>query len=167
MVMALVAAAGLQGCAPGLAWLGGARAPFLLATVVYYALGRDAAVAAVTAFLAGLLHDGLSGVPLGCTSLLYLALAGGVRAFRRYLDADALVTYGVIGGAGTAAAALVTYAVLRRADLVASGVLAALHHAAGAGVLGLGAAPAVYLALRGLDRAVGNVEVKEGVRGLR
>ena len=167
MGLVLFLAALAQGTLPGFALLGQARFPFLLSVVVYYALNRERLWMVGAAFLAGLLHDALSAAPLASSSALYLLTGWIVSCFRKQVDADALVTYSVFGLATGAAASLAMYVVLHRGGHVACSVGVGLWRCVGAATLGTVSAPVVFKILRALDRGMGNVETREGVRGFR
>jgi rod shape-determining protein MreD len=167
MGLVLFVAALIQGALPGYALLGQAKFPFLLSAVVYYALNRERLWMVTAAFVAGLLHDALSAVPLAASALLYLLAGWIVSCFRKQVDTDALVTYSVFGLSAAAAVSLVTYMVLQRGGHVDCSATVALWRSLGAAALGTVTGPVVFKVLRALDRAVGNVEVREGVRGFR
>ena len=167
MVLAVTASAVAQSLLPGWPLLGGARPPLLLGAVLYYGLQRAAGVMTAAAVFAGFLQDALGGVPLGWSTAFFCAAAWAVASFRLYLNGEAAVTHGVLGAAGAGALSLLTYGVLLRGGQVEWTPLAALHHAAGSAAWGLAAVPAMVAFLRALDGAVGNVDVKEGVRGFR
>jgi len=167
MGLVLFAAALAQGMLPGFPLLGQARFPFLLSVVVYYALNRERLWMVAAAFLAGMLHDALSAVPLAASSLLYLFTGWVVSCFRKQVDTDAFVTYSILGLSTSAATSFVLYVVLQRGGHVNCPVTVALWRCVGAAALGTVSGPIAFSALRALDRGVGNVEAREGVRGFR
>jgi len=167
MGLGLFAAALAQSMLPGFALLGQAKFPFLLSVVVYYALNRERIWMVAAAFVAGLLHDALSAVPLACSSALYLVTGWIVSCFRKQVDTDALVTYSVFGLATGAAVSLVLYLVLQRGGHVDCPLSAGLWRSVGTAVLGTVSGPIAFKVSRAMDRSVGNIEIREGVRGFR
>jgi len=165
MVFSLLVAAFLQMALPGCAWLGQARFPFLLAVVVYYALSRGTGVMLVAAFLAGMLQDALSPIPLGYSGACF-ALAGLIIGrFRRTVMLDSAVTPIFFGAVVGLCVPLALYALMARDGIVAWPVGRLLVKVLGTGALGMVTTLAVFAGIGRLDRLVGLVEVVEDFDG--
>jgi rod shape-determining protein MreD len=165
MAFVLVGSAALQMRLPGWVILGQAKWPFLLASVLYYALKHHAGVALVAALIAGFLQDSLSAVPLGHSSACFAVIAAVASGFSRVVLADSLVTQVFFGGVASAAMTVASYALLAGAGQVASPMGWLLLKTLGAGLLGSMATPTVFSVAGRLDRLVGNVDAKETLNG--
>jgi rod shape-determining protein MreD len=163
MCFAVVIAGVLQTLLPAYSFAGQAKAPLLLSVVLYYALSRDAAYMMVAGLLAGCFQDAMSPIPFGYSATCFCVAGWIAGAFRRIVVADAAATRAFFGGAAAAAVTLATYVMVSSAGLAAWPPGRAFLKVAATGFLGLVAAPVVCAAIERLDRAVGNVEVKEDV----
>jgi rod shape-determining protein MreD len=155
MALALAAAALVQMAVPPVALLGLAKVPVLLGVALYYALTRPAGVALGAAFLAGLLQDALSPVPLGHSAFCFVLAAALAGRFRRTVLADAAVTAALFGALAAAATTLASYGLLARAGLTSWPAGRLLVKGLGTGMLGALVTPAVFAAVRRLDGRVG------------
>jgi len=166
MLVSLAAAALCQMWLPAPAWLGQAKFPALMAVVLYYALNHGTGVMFGCAFLAGMLQDALSPIPLGYSGICF-ALAGWIASrFRRTVLLDAAVTPLVFGAACGSGAALALYVMLARQGLVAWPYGRLLLKLVGTGALGALCTLAAFLAIGRLDRLVGLTEAVEEFDGL-
>ena len=104
MASVLIVLAVAQAQLPGFVLLAQARFPFLLSIVLYYALNRETGTMLATAFLAGLLHDALSPVPLGYSTALFCAAGWLASRFRRLVITESPITpvfFGSVAGSTT------------------------------------------------------------------
>jgi rod shape-determining protein MreD len=170
MVLVLLGASLAQVLLPGWSWLGQAKFPFLLSAVLYYALNHRPGVTVAAAFLAGLLQDAFSPIPLGYSTFCFCAVGLTGAAFRGLVITEALPTHLLFGGAASAAVTLALWGLLAGSEAVAPPAHWGLLKTLGAGVLGMVTTPAVFAAAGRLDAIVGNVAepAPEGeARGIR
>ncbi len=92
--------------------LGWAKPPFLLTVALYAALRYDVRTTAWAAVGAGLLQDALDFVPLGVSSIGFLAIAFGSQMLRSYLFRGSGVTLLILVVLGTGLVTPWTWAVL-------------------------------------------------------
>jgi len=165
IVMALFSllAAVVQSAAPPVPALGGAKAPLLFCVVLYYSLEHDPAVMLSAATLAGLLQDSLSPAAPGLSVLCFLAVGLVAGRFRRLVQPESIVIAVLFGFAGCAAATVLSYIIFRRGGAPAWPLWNVMLKAAGTGLLGALAAPAVFAAAGGIDRRLGNVRIKREI----
>jgi len=170
MVFVLLSASVAQALLPGWPWLGQAKFPFLLAAVLYYALNYGPGVTVTAAFLAGLLQDALSPIPLGYSTFCFSIAGLMVGGVRKLVIAEALPTHLLFGAVGAAAVSLGLWGLLTAADVATCTVRWGLLKAAGSALLGMVAAPVVFAVAGRFDRIVGNVgpgAAEEEVHGIR
>lgn len=165
MLVALTVAAVGQSAWPALAWLGGVKAPLLLSVVLYYALTRETGTMLAAGFLAGLLQDALSPVPLGYSSFCFCLAGWLVGRLRDLVVSDSVITQLVFGAAAAAATTLVMAGLLMRESFLVCSVWRLVLRLLGATVLGVVAAPLVFGAVGALDRLVGNVALRDPIDG--
>jgi rod shape-determining protein MreD len=165
MLAGLLAAAVGQGAWPAAAWMGGVKAPFLLALTLYYALTRQTPVMLGACFLAGVLQDALSPIPLGYSSFCFCVAGWLAGRLRDLVMSDSLVTQVVLGASAAGAVTLVMAGLLAQAGLLVCPPGRLALRALGAVALGAAATPLVFVALGALDRLVGNVAAREPIDG--
>lgn len=163
MIVAMLAAVVLQVYLPGHPALGFARCPLLLGIVLYYALCRPTATFAVAACLCGVLLDSASQIPLGFSCVCFLLLGFTAGRFRELVLVEAFVTQAFFGAVSALLLHLAQFAYLRGSGEIAVSFGAALHKAAGAGILAALVTPLVFLVLRVVDAGVGVVQRRHGV----
>ena len=154
MFLVLTGAVLLQAALPGWALLGYARPPVLLAVVLYYALNHRLWVGILAAFIAGMLLDGMSFVPLGYSALLFCIVALIAGHYQKLVLSDAVITAVFFGAAGSLLTGGVLYFLLSSENLIAcSGGTAALKIFWGT-VLGAITAPVVFVAMKLIHAAL-------------
>lgn len=156
MVVSLCLCAMVQAILPPWLAMGQAKAPLLLAGVVYYALTRTSLQMAEAAVLAGILQDSLGPIPLGYSVLAFLGVALLVNQFRERIFADHFFTHVMIGVAASAMVSMVLYVLLvsggYRTGVPFSFVLS---KALGMSLLGIVAFPLVFHLIREMDDRLG------------
>ena len=145
MIIAVLGATLAQALLPGWAMFGQARFPVLLGLVLYYALNHKSWIVILVAFVAGILQDGLSLVPLGYSALLFCVVATVAGRYRRLVLSEAVVTAAFFGGVSSLVMALLLYLLLNQAGTIACSGSLALLRVLGSGVLGTITVPAVFL----------------------
>jgi rod shape-determining protein MreD len=158
-------AAVVQAAVPPVPALGGAKLPLLFCVVLYYSLEHDTGVMLSAATAAGLLQDSLSPAAPGYSVLCFAAMGLASGRFRRLVQSESAVIAVLFGFAGCAAATLLSYCVLRRGGAPAWSLWNVTLKAAGTGLLGALAAPALFAAAGCLDRRLGNVRIKREIHG--
>ena len=163
MLLLVGVAAVLQDGLPGFTILAQAKFPFLPAVVLYYALCRGIGSMLLAAFIAGVVQDAVSPVPLGFSVCCFMLVGWIASRFQRLVMTESVVTpmfFGaVVGGTTT----LVLFAMLTGHGLIACSLPWALAKAAATGLLGVAATPPVFLAAGSFDRLVGNVSSRRDV----
>jgi rod shape-determining protein MreD len=131
------------------AWsvLAQAKVQFLALIGLYYAVRHDSAAVPVCAFLAGLLHDSLSPVPLGHSSLILCLGCWLVGRQRQRLVWDRYRTQVLLGGLGTAVYSLALGLLLLAGRRIEYSVWQILVKAGATGLLGGLFAPGVFQVL--------------------
>lgn len=157
MIVMMAFAAVFQCQLPGWAFLGGARVPLLTGVVLYYAFLHGRGTLLIAAMAAGLLHDSLSDMPLGCSSLVFSLLGLLMATFRETLFTESALTWAFFGAVGAAAFSALTGVVLLEADLIADSFWSVGWKVAGTALLGAVSAPVVFAAGLRMDRLVGNI----------
>jgi rod shape-determining protein MreD len=163
MTLILLTGAVIQTLSPAYAPLGQAKAPVLLACVLYYALNRDARVMLVAAAVAGFIQDSLSGIPLGYSSSIFALLGWFSGRYRELVMAESIMTPVIFGGVMGSAGMLLQGLLLLHAGTITWRVDWMLLRILGGGVLGAITAPVVFYLAHVLERAVGNIETKETI----
>lgn len=166
MVLILIGSAVMQTVLPAFAFLGQAKFPFLLAVVLYYALNWNTTMMLIAAFFAGFLYDVLSPVPLGYSALCFCAIGWIVARFRNLILMDSVVTPAFFGGVAGVGFALGLYVLLAKDGLVVYPASWVVLKAVGTGILGMICTPVIFHLAGGLDRIVGNADVKESIDGV-
>ena len=156
MIVSLCLCAILQAILPPWLAMGQAKAPLLLAGVVYYALTRGTRQMAEAALLGGILQDSLGPIPLGFSVLAFLGVAVLVNQFQERIFAESVLTHVIAGMAAPVLVSMCLYVLLvsggYRAGVPFSFVMS---KALGMSILGMGAFPMVFLLIRGLDDRLG------------
>lgn len=163
MVVCVVLGALFQEMLPCTAWLGQAKVPIMVAIVLYYAMYRNAAAMLGAAVIAGVCFDAMSAVPLGYSAVCLCAVGWGVMWFRKVVPAEAWGVTMLLGAVAAAAFVLGDYLLLLRIGLVAHPFGWVLLKLVGTALLGAIATPVVLLVVGGVDRLVGNVELRETI----
>ena len=166
MALVLVLASLLQVTLPMFDFMGQARVPFVLGVVLYYSLDRDTVWMLLVAVLAGFLHDALSGVPLGLTSLTYLGIGAVVSRGRGTVTREHLFPHALIGAASAAGIVVVHFVIMRLTGGIMYPFGWCLLKALWSGLMGLWCVPLVFVFAAWLDGACGNILVQENVTGI-
>jgi len=161
MVMVMIGATLLQALLPGWAVLGHARYPVLLGVVLYYALNHKLWIVIATAFMAGMLQDGLGMVPLGYSSLLFCAVALVAGRYRQLVLSDAVITALFFGGISSFVVSLLLYLLLRSGGFVSCSGTTAVVRIFGSGLLGTITVPLVFICMKLLHRSLGLQEKED------
>lgn len=148
---------------PPVTSLGQAKAPVLVCVVIYYALNRRGAEAALAALFAGMAQDLTSAIPIGYSSAILLIAAWLVSSFRKVILDDPLVTPMVAGFVTAFLFCVAMNHLLGRAGAVKLGAGFVWMKCLGWGLLALPTAPFVFVAARKMDSLVGNIEVRDVV----
>ncbi len=145
MIAVLFCAAFVQAAVPASPQLGYSTFPALTAASVYYSLSRSRGEALRAGFLAGLLQDALSQVPLGFSSLCFCVVVGVVHHFRHEVFIRNWITHLLFGAAANFGVVLVMGTMLWWMGIIHLPVTAFLLKLAGSLVLGGVATPMVCL----------------------
>ncbi|NQU40829.1 MAG: rod shape-determining protein MreD [Lentisphaerae bacterium] len=151
---------------PALPMIGQAKPPFLLAVVIYYALNRTPNTVMVAGLLAGVVHDALTAIPLGYTSLVFVLVGLLAGRFRRLVLAESRVTAGFFGAVGALVVQLAVYVLLARSGVVWWPVGRLTVRLLAGACLAAVATPLTFAVARRLDQWVGNVEMREIIDGI-
>ncbi len=166
MVVLVIVGAALQVLFPALPFLGQSKPPFLLAVVLYYALNRTPATTLVAGLVAGVLHDLLTAVPLGYSSIVFVVVGVLAGRFRNLVLPESRVTAGFFGMVGSLLAQVLLYGMLVRIDaawwpfgrltvkLLWGALLAAV------------VTPLTFIGARRCDQWVGIIKVREVIDGI-
>lgn len=154
MLMAMLVATLSQALLPGVPLLGNARFPVLLGVVLYYALNHKLWVGIVVAFVAGILQDGLSMVPLGYSAFLFCGVAALAGRYRWLVLSEAAVTAAFFGAVASFLVSLSLFFLLKQSGAIACTGSAGLHRVIGSGILGFVMVPVVFFGLSHLHRAL-------------
>lgn len=163
MVLMLVLAAVFQTQLPGLALLADAKAPVLLSLTLYYALCRPTSVMLVCAFVAGLLQDLLSPLPIGISVACFCLSGGIISTFRGVLQSDSALTQLFFGGVTGLVVESAVFVLITLMGLVSCPLLWAVVKVLGTALLALLVTPLVCFAAGLGDRLVGNVRGEAGL----
>jgi len=166
MTIVVILSTVLQTMLPTYAFMGQARAPLLLAIVLYYSLKRDAPTMLMAALMAGFVHDSLSEIPMGYSSLCFAVAGYAGGRFRELITRESLLPHSLIGAAAGFASTVVMYAILRGGGQVSCRLNWCILKAFWTGVLGLWSVPLVCAFTGWLDGLVGNVAVRRNVTGI-
>jgi rod shape-determining protein MreD len=112
LVFMLFGSAVLQGLLPPVAWLAGAKAPFLLATAVCGALTRSRGGMLAGAVGAGVFQDALSFVPLGTSAVLYGIAGLLINPIRDVVVHESVIPAAVLGAITACVVTLATWMLL-------------------------------------------------------
>ncbi len=153
----LLAAGVLQATLPTAPWLGGMRPPLLLCVVLTDALTRKETPVGI-ALVAGLVQDSLGPVPLGFSSLCFLAAADLANRRRSLVFSAEGVTHVVFGAAAAALVTLAVYALMVFSGPFSLPLTRVALKAVGAAALGALCLPLVFRALDWMDGKLGNRE---------
>lgn len=158
LIVSLLGCAMLQAILPAWAAMGQAKPPLLLGAVLYYALSRENLQVVESAILAGLLQDGLGGIPIGFSCLAFVSIALLVNHYRERVFSDHWFTHMMMGIGASTWITLVLYVLLvGSGERVGIAFSFALSKALGMSLLGVVCMPATYWVIEKLDRSMGNV----------
>ncbi len=155
LLLKLAAAGALQAVMPTAPWLGGMRAPLLLAIALHYSLTRDRGFALFAAILAGLLQDALGRTPLGVSSFVFGGAMLMVGRFRADLFRSASVTQATLGALTGAGVTLALWMLLALAGWVRLSAGQGIIRVLGVAVMGALTAPLAIRVAERLDEALG------------
>ncbi|TFG88064.1 MAG: hypothetical protein E4H17_02965 [Gemmatimonadales bacterium] len=148
---------------PSYAFMGQARAPMLLALVVYYALNRDLVTMLAASLAAGFLHDALSTIPLGYSVVVFGIVGLAASRCREAITHEHYVPHALLGAVAGFVATLALYGSLRLHGSIACGPVWALLKAFWTAILAMWCVPLMCLAGGWLDQATGNTN---GIRNV-
>ncbi len=153
----------VQSLAPPVAVLAQAKPPILLGVVVFYAVKHDFGLLVLAAIGAGVLHDSLSLVPLGCSAFWFTLAAVLLHRYRDSIFADSSVTLILLGAGLAAGFTAVSYVALSAGGdySVELPLWRLALKAAGSALLGMVAVPVVFAVNLRLERLVGLRSEKE------
>ncbi len=156
MALLLLVSALIQSLTPAVACLASAKAPFLLAVTIHYALTSSRRMVVAAAILGGLIQDSLSLLPIGYSALWFAAAGLAIHHTREFLFRESPFTVAALGAVGAALGTLAMYGMLRLGTDVAPAPLWWLGlKMGGDALLGLVAAPLVWVLAGGIERHVG------------
>jgi len=135
-----------------------AKAPVLMAMVVYYGLARDGRTLLWAAIVAGLMQDGLGSVPFGYSSVVFCATGWLVARFKDVVFAHEAFTHMLFGALAGAAHTFLLYLLLNGTDLLYMPFAVAFQKAMGTALLGALLTPFIFMWCAALDRKMGLVE---------
>jgi len=161
MVVSLCVCAMAQAVIPAWNSLGMAKAPLLLAGVLYYALSRDNFQVVESAVLAGILQDSLGPIPLGFSVIAFLSVALLVNTFRDRVFAESAFAQIMLGAAASTLVSLLLFLLLVGGGYRSQvGMGFVLGKSLGMALIGIIAFPLMCRILHGLDLRLGNVRGK-------
>ena len=115
----------------------------------------------IAATLAGIIQDSLSLSPLGYSSSIYILLGWITGNYRTLVAADSLMTP-VIFGAVTGMSVIVLQTLLLTHDeFITFHPLMLILRIFGNGLLCMIISPIVFITAKSLEKAVGNLEIRE------
>lgn len=162
--LAMLAALVIQAAFSGPAVLQQPKPPVLLAVVLYYALSCGGRVSEAAALGAGLLQDGLSLMPMGTSSLVFLVIAWVASRYRRQVQVESVGASLVLGAVVAAAWVLMTQILLAGQGQGVPGILRPMIKTLSTTILAAGVTPLVFFGLGALERAVGTAKAEGGAR---
>jgi len=160
MLFALISAAVIQTLVPGMALLGRARVPMLMAVVLYYALTSNRGIMLLSAVIAGLLQDSLSHIPAGYSAFCFGVVGVVVNRYKDDLFGDSMLTTTVIGAVTGFLVSLSLSVLLWFNGMIKDPLWWCGLKGCGAALLGAVFTPVVFTIVSGLDRMVGNMPSK-------
>ena len=151
----LASAAVVQGILPTAHWLGEVRTPVLMGSVLYYGLHHAPGTALLAAFIAGVMQDVSSPVPLGHSSLFFCIAAWMCSRLRGVAETETPLVQCLLGGAFSVVTTLGTTVLLVSRGLAVVNGSDVILKGGGAVLLGGVATPLVIRAARTLNAAAG------------
>jgi rod shape-determining protein MreD len=161
MIFMLICGAVFQLLIPPIALLGQAKLPFLLAIVFYYSLSYETPHMLVAAFLAGLLQDSLSPIPLGYSSFCFVAAGWIASRFRNMVMTESLLPPMLFGAVGNGVLTLFLCILLVKDGLVVCRPGWFALKVLGSLIIGMICTPIVFVVVGKVDRMLGNIIVKQ------
>ena len=163
MAFMLFSAVVAQSLTPPVAALAQSKPPILLGVVVYYAVKHDFGLLVTAAIGAGVLHDSLSLVPLGCSAFWFTLAAVLLHRYRDTIFADSSVTLILLGAGLAAGFTAVSYVTLSSGGdyAVDLPLWRLVLKSLGSALLGMVAVPLVFAVNLRLERLVGLRSEKE------
>ena len=156
MLVALVASALLQALLPAGPLPGHVKAPLLLGVVVYYALVRRRGIMLAAALTAGLLHDGLSVIPLGYSSCAFCVVGLAVHRYRDAVFARRGLTHLLFGAMAGGGMTLMLAVMMGSSGLIGWDPGLVAIRLVSSAAWGAAAVPVVFRLLEHLEGLVGN-----------
>lgn len=155
LALSLLAAAALQGV-PWPWWWGGApHLPWLALCAAYFMAARDLRAGVPAALFAGLMQDALSGLPLGVSAAVFVAMGFVLRSLRDAFFLHRWGTDAALGFVVTALAETGVYAAARLMGRLPPLGGFALLHVASTALLGAALAPLQWWWLGRGERVLG------------
>jgi rod shape-determining protein MreD len=159
-IIALLAGALIQCVSPAAPFAAQVKWPVLMGIVIYYALVRDLDVMLAVAFFAGLFQDVLSPIPLGYSSVCFMAAGVVINGVKNLVLTDSLMTMALVGVVTGLAVTTAMYMLLFRAGLLACGAETVIGKIVCSAAYGAVFTPVVCRAVGMFDRRMGNVEMR-------
>ena len=151
----------LQSALPGITMFGGARVPVLMSISLYYTLSRESRDMLICAFAAGFLHDALSMIPLGYTSLGLVAAGMIIQKYRELIFGQQWFTQIFLGASVGALLTVLLYILLMSTGVLFIGFWAMLQKAISAAIIGAITLPLACLFLEWFERQLGVLDPVE------
>ena len=161
MILLLLAGAVIQSITPAYTVLGGVKLPVITALVLYYSLNRNNTVMLISATIAGILQDSLSITPLGYSSSIYILLGWIIGNYRTLVAADSFMTPVIFGAVIGMAVTILQTLLLIHNEFIVFHPLMFILRTFGNGILCMIISPIVFIAAKTLEKAVGNLEIRE------
>ena len=164
MTLLLTAAAITQTMLPAYAILGEIKIPILLSFIIYYSLNRNVQTMLIAALVAGILQDSLSLSPLGYSSAIFVFVGWVMSRYRGLVVADSFMTPIVFGAISGMAVTLMQALLLAHSGAINMAPFWILLRILGSGFLCALVTPVVFLLTKMLDRAIGNIDIRENLQ---
>lgn len=156
MAFLLLLATLVQSLVPAVAWLGTSKWPCLLGVSLYYALAHARGKAITVAILAGIIQDSLSLIPLGYSALCFTLVSLVLFRIREMIFRESLLTLAMVGALSSAMTTLFLYLMLALgSDWAGVPLMWLAVKAGGNALLGLVAAPAIWMLAGAMEHQVG------------
>jgi len=152
----------VQAIMPVVNILGHAKPPLLLGVVIYYALGNKKSWVIAAAILAGLLHDTLSHIPFGVSSLAFTLIGLTIHSQQENLFTQQWITSALLGAVSGFVLTVFLYLVLVGSNQLQMAFVAMLVKAVGVGLIAVLTTPVVCGIIRGLEEKLGLLKSSTG-----
>ncbi len=166
ILITLLLTAGIitQTMLPAYAVLGEVKIPILLSFIIYYSLNRNIQTMLIAALLAGVLQDSLSLSPLGYSSAIFILVGWVISRYRGLVVADSFMTPIVFGAISGIVVTLMQALLLASNGIINITPFWVLLRMLGSGFLCALITPIIFLLAKMLDRAIGNVDIRENLQ---